>query len=256
MKKKAFSPRENNEFKNQRLAIGLHAIREVLKIRPKSIGKFIVKKDWASSKDHVEIVNELRRRSIPFEERSQDSLDKLGNAHQGVACFIADSPEFNLEKVKNLEEAVVLILDGVEDPHNLGAILRTSWLMNVNGLVIPQDRAVGLTPTVHKVACGAVEHVPVLSITNFSNVIEELKQSGFWVYGLSGNAKLNIYQLKLPKKVAWILGAEDKGMRIPTERMCDELVKIPQSDAAASYNVSVSAAIALGETYRQLSIKN
>lgn len=256
MKKKVFSPREKNELRKQRLAIGLHAVKEILKVRPKSITKFIIKKDWESSKDHVEIVNELKRRSISFEEKSQDFLDKLGTAHQGLACFVSEAPEFKLEDIKNKEQAVVLILDGVEDPHNLGAILRTAWLMGVNGLVIPQDRAVGLTPTVHKVACGAVEHTPVLIVANFSNLIEDLKQSGFWIYGLSGDAKSDIYQLKLPNKIAWILGAEDKGMRTATVKICDELARIPQGDAAASYNVSVSAAIALGETFRQLSAKN
>lgn len=253
MRKTGFVQREKkDDFRNQRLAIGLHAVKEVLKIRPKSISKFLIKKDWSSSKEHFEMVNELKRNSISFEERTNESLDKLGTAHQGVACFVKDVPVLDLDAVKKLESVVLLILDGVEDPHNLGAILRTAWLMGVKGVVIPQDRAVGLTPTVHKVSCGAVEHVPVLTISNFSNLIEDLKESGFWIYGLSGVAKKSIYQLKLPKKIAWALGAEDKGLRIPTERSCDELVKIPQIDDAASYNVSVSTAIALCETFRQI----
>jgi 23S rRNA (guanosine2251-2'-O)-methyltransferase len=256
MKKKVIGLSEKKELRNQRLAIGLHAVKEVLKIRPKAITKFIIKKEWASSKEHVDIVNELKRRSIPFEEKTQEQIDKLGTAHQGVACFINAAPIFELEKIKTQEQAVILVLDGVEDPHNLGAILRTAWLMGVDGLIVPQDRAVGLTPTVHKVACGAVEHVPVLFITNFTNVLNDLKENGFWIYGLSGDAKLGVYQLKLPKKIVWILGAEDKGMRNTTEKICDELVSIRQKVNAASYNVSVSAAIALAETFRQFEIKS
>jgi 23S rRNA (guanosine2251-2'-O)-methyltransferase len=252
MKKKVFSPREKNPFRDQRLAIGLHAVKEVLKVRPKAISKVLLKKEWASSKDHVEIASEAKRRGVTIEEKSSESLDKLGAAHQGVACFISESPQFKIEEIKIQKQAVILFLDGVEDPHNLGAILRTAWLMGVDGLVIPHDRAVGLTPTAHKVACGGVEHVPVLFVTSFSNLIDELKQDGFWIYGLSGDGKANLYQTRLPNKIAWILGSEDKGMRITTERSCDELITIPQKDAAASYNVSVSAAIALAETFRQL----
>ena len=143
------------------------------------------------------------------------------------------------------------MLDGIEDPHNLGAILRTSWLTGVHGVLIPEDRAVGLTPTVHKVACGGVEHVPVEETTNFSNYAEDLKKKGYWIYGLSPRGKKSIFELDLPEKVVWAIGAEDKGMRVTTERLCDELVFIPQSSASASYNASVATAMALTETLRQ-----
>jgi 23S rRNA (guanosine2251-2'-O)-methyltransferase len=253
MRKSGFvQNKKKDEIKNQRLAIGLHAFREVLKVRPKSVSKILIKKDWASSKEHIEIVNELKRKSMPFEERTSESLDKLGSSHQGVACFIKDSPQFEILNIFNEDSAIVLILDGVEDPHNLGAILRTAWLMGVKGVIIPKDRAVGLTPTVHKVSCGAVEHVPVLFTSNFSSLIEDFKKNDFWIYGLSGGSQKSIYQLRLPKKIVWILGAEDRGMRIQTEKSCDEIVQIPQEDNAASYNVSVSAAIALSESFRQL----
>ena len=149
---------------------------------------------------------------------------------------------------------MVLALDGVEDTQNLGAVLRTSWLMGVNGIIIPEDRAVGLTASVHKVACGGAEHVPIHRTNQFNTPFEHLKKAGFWVFGLSHTAKRSIYDLQIPEKVIWVLGAEDKGLRTTTEKACDELVYIPQVSPTASYNVSVSAALALAETKRQWSV--
>ena len=164
------------------------------------------------------------------------------------------SLDFEFNKRTWGAHGLVIALDGVEDTHNLGAILRTSWLMGVNGMIIPEDRAVGLTAAVHKVACGGVEHVPILRTNQFTQPFEQLKKDGFWVFGLSHKAERSIYDAKIPEKVIWVLGAEDKGLRSPTEKICDELFSIPQSSPAASYNVSVSAALALAETKRQWNV--
>jgi len=178
-------------------------------------------------------------------------LEKFGPSQQGAAVFVDGAPELDIGGLEKNEKSILLILDGIEDPHNLGAIVRTSWLVGVDGVFIPEDRAVGLTPTVHKVACGGVEHVPVMGVTNFSNYSEELKKQGYWLYGLSPRGKKSIFELELPEKVVWVVGSEDKGMRVTTERLCDELAFIPQASSSASYNASVATAMALAETLRQ-----
>jgi 23S rRNA (guanosine2251-2'-O)-methyltransferase len=198
---------------------------------------------------------EFKSRGIKIEAVPAVFLDKISPSHQGAAVFSDQTPELNWEAIQQAQSGRVLVLDGIEDPQNLGAILRTAWLMNVSGVMIPEDRSVGLTATVHKVACGGVEHVPVERATNFSNPLEELKKNGYWVFGLSHEGKRSLFELDIPEKVVWCIGSEEKGLRVPTERLCDELIRIPQVSAAASYNASVATAIALTETYRQHSRK-
>ncbi len=253
------SAREGQEFpriqfpKHWRTVIGFHAIREVLLMRPKKIEEVWIKQDWESSQELKELHQQFKARNLKIEEKPIGLLDKVMPSHQGAAVFVGTAPEVDWEKLNSAEKSMVLVLDGLEDPHNLGAILRTSWLMGVQGVLMPEDRSVGLTSTVHKVACGGVEHVPVERTTNFSNRLEELKKNGYWVFGLSHEGKATLFDLKIPEKVVWCIGAEDRGLRTTTERACDELVSIPQLSAAASYNASVATAIALTETFRQQS---
>lgn len=240
-----FIPRE------WRIVIGTHAINEALKVRPKKVKGFWMRQGWESSGDLRDMHELALKHGIKVEYKSNQVIEKFGSSEQGAALFIDGSLEFRLKTLEKREASTVLILDGIEDPHNLGAIIRTSWLADVHGVIIPEDRAVGLTPTVHKVACGGVEHVPVLSTTNFANHAEELKKQGYWIFGLSPRGKRSIFELELPEKVVWAIGAEDKGLRVPTERLCDELAFIPQSSSSASYNASVATAMALTETMRQ-----
>jgi len=230
---------------------GTHAVFEALRVNPRSIKQAFIQKNLLTTPDVKIILDLLKMHSVQFEEKSEVDLSKICSSHQGVVVFSDYNPAFDYTVAAWEENSLILALDGVEDPHNLGAILRTSWLMGVHGLIIPQDRAVGLTATVHKVACGGVEHVSVARINNFTDPIEKLKEAGFWVYGLSHKAKKTLHEIKYPEKVVWVLGAEDKGLRTTTEKLCDELVSIPQSAAEASYNVSVATAIALSETKRQ-----
>jgi len=230
---------------------GTHAVKEVLHVRPGSVKQALVQRNLVSTPEIKEVITLLSEHDIRFEERSDIDLNKLCPSQQGVVLFSDYNPAFDYTVATWDANSLVLALDGVEDPHNLGAVMRTSWLMGVNGIIIPQDRAVGLTATVHKVACGGVEHVELARINNFQEPFETLKEAGFWVYGLSHKAKKSIYEIEYPEKVIWVLGAEDKGLRVTTERLCDELVSIPQLAADASYNVSVATAVALSETKRQ-----
>jgi 23S rRNA (guanosine2251-2'-O)-methyltransferase len=242
---------ENSIPREWRIVVGNHAIKEALYMRPKKVKGMWLKNGWESSADLRDLEEMARKHHITPEIRQEAVIDKFGSSHQGAALFVEGAPGLDLDHLGNLETSIVLMLDGIEDPHNLGAILRTSWLTNVKGVLIPEDRAVGLTPTVHKVACGGVEHVAVESTTNFSKYAETLKEKGYWIYGLSPRGKKSIFELDLPEKVIWAIGAEDKGLRVTTERLCDELVFIPQTSASASYNASVATAMALTETLRQ-----
>jgi 23S rRNA (guanosine2251-2'-O)-methyltransferase len=234
-----------------RPVIGTHAIKEALKVRPKTAKVLWLKQGWESSQELREIQEITQAARIQIEPKPLAVIDRFGPSHQGAVLFMSSAPEFSMSSLKPQKNSIVLILDGIEDPHNLGAILRTSWLTGVEGVLVPEDRAVGLTPTVHKVACGGAEHVPVKGTTNFANHADELKKAGYWIYGLSAEGTKSIFELDLPEKVVWAIGSEEKGLRITTERLCDELVYIPQASAAASYNASVAAAMALTETLRQ-----
>lgn len=237
--------------KDWRPVIGTHAINEALKVRPKMAKIMWIRQGWESSSELREIQELAHKLRVNIEVKAESVIDRFGSSHQGAVLFMNGAPTLSMEGLENFEKSIMLILDGIEDPHNLGAILRTSWLIGVQGVLVPQDRAVGLTPTVHKVACGGAEHVPVEETTNFAKYAEEFKKMGYWIYGLSPRGKKSIFDLQLPEKVVWAIGSEDKGMRVTTERLCDELVYIPQSSAAASYNASVATAMALTETLRQ-----
>ena len=241
--------------KHWRQVAGTHAIIELINVHPKTVEVVLLQSNWRSSSDLRELADLIQERKIKVEERSEAQLHEICRSHQGAVAFSSYNLDFNFESMGWDDGGLILALDGVEDTQNLGAILRTSWLMGANGIIIPEDRAVGLTATVHKVACGGAEHVPIHRTNQFGSAFDSLKKSGFWVFGLSHKAKKTIYDLKIPEKVIWVLGAEDKGLRVPTEKACDELVCIPQLSPQASYNVSVSAALALGETKRQWSKK-
>jgi 23S rRNA (guanosine2251-2'-O)-methyltransferase len=234
-----------------RAVIGNHAISEVLNARPKSIKQIWLKQGWETVSELKALGHEFKNRGLKIDTVPASFLDKISMSHQGAAVFSDHTPEVNWERIEQAEKGIFLVLDGIEDPQNLGAILRTSWLMNVAGVLIPEDRSVGLTATVHKVACGGVEHVPVERSSGFANHLENLKKNGYWVFGLSHEGKRSLFELEIPEKVVWCIGSEEKGLRSTTERVCDELIRIPQISAAASYNASVATAMALTETYRQ-----
>ncbi len=233
--------------------IGTHAIAETLTVRPKAVAMAWIKQGYESATDLRELFETLKGLKIKVEVKPLGTMDRFGG-HQGAALMLKEVPELDWARLKDKKISKIMLLDGIEDPHNLGAVLRTSWLMGVDAVLIPQDRSVGLSPSVHKVACGGAEHVPVEICANFTNTLEELKKMGYWVFGLSHEGKKTLFDLKLPEKVVWAVGSEEKGLRTTTERLCDELVQIPQVSAAASYNASVAAAMALTETFRQQSL--
>ena len=234
-----------------RVVVGVHACHEVMQVRPEAVAEAWLKKGWEHSESLLPFYENLRRQQVKISEKLPGFLDKISEGHQGVALLVEGAPDINWSAVGREDSQVFLGLDGIEDPHNLGAILRTAWLLGVEGVVTPNDRSVGLTPTVHKVACGGVEHVPVDRCTRFSVPFEEFKEKGFWIYGLSANGGRSIWETDFSAKSVLVIGSEEKGLRRTTESECDQLVHIPQISSGASYNASVAAALAMSEVFRQ-----
>lgn len=235
-----------------RKVIGIHASHEVFKVRPKSIVKVYLKKDWKSSTELKGLQELALRNKTKIQEIHPQELDKIAPGHQGLCLEVSETPELDI----NNDVKLILGLDGVEDPQNLGSIIRTGWLLGLQGIYTLKSRAVGLTPTVAKVASGGAEHVPLDEVNQLIQPIETLKQSNFWVYGLSEKATKTIWDVEFSDRVFLVAGSEEKGLKPQTLKACDELVSIPQIDPSASLNVAVSVAVALSEITRQWRAKS
>jgi len=204
------------------------------------------------------LLSQAKAKGTVIDEVEPRRLDQVTNRanHQGVAAQVTPYNYYDLgaliEKAKSIaEQPVILVCDGIKDPHNLGAIIRTAEAMGAQGLVIPQRRAVGVTSTVMKVAAGALETFPIARVVNLSRALEELKTAGFWIYGTTATSGKLLHTVEFTGPVALVVGSEDEGLSLLTERCCDFLVSIPLQGKTPSLNASVAAAMALYETYRQ-----
>ena len=245
-------------LKMGRWVIGIHAAEEALRVRPHAVKRALLRDDWRTSEALKKLGELAGYNDIQIVEKTQGQIDGLltaaqaGSGHQGVLLVVSERPKILWSQLKEKTSSVLLALDGLEDPQNLGSILRTSWLMNVDGIIVPQDRAAHLTPTVSKVASGGAEHVALEAVSNLGAELKQLKDMGYWIFGLSEKGTQKIWDLKLPEKVVWVIGSEAGGMRVSTENFCDELVRIPQIESGSSYNAGIAAAIALAESSRQM----
>lgn len=249
-------------MKKAERVFGLHAVTSLLERNPARVSLLRV----LESRDdpRVRQVLELAEKSnVPVRRVSRQELDELvpGVSHQGVVAEsggvrgISESelPAF----VEQLGEAAfLLILDGVQDPHNLGACLRSADAAGVHAVIVPKDKSAPLNATVRKVACGAAETVPVVRVTNLARLMRQLKNAGIWIYGAAGEADTGIYQTDLSGPVALVLGGEGKGLRRLTREHCDGLVSIPLAGSVSSLNVSVATGICLFEVRRQRAVDN
>ena len=199
-----------------------------------------------------EIVDLARRSSIPLRFEPRDALERLagGQAHQGVVAFGAARKYAELDDIPQAAQLVV-VLDGVEDPHNLGAIVRTAHAAGAAAVIIPERRAAGLTEVVEKAAAGALEHLALVRVTNINRCLESLKELGFWIYGLDERATEEHDRVEYNRPTAFVLGGEGKGLHEQVKKHCDLLVRIPMAGAIASLNVSVAAGVALFEWRRR-----
>jgi 23S rRNA (guanosine2251-2'-O)-methyltransferase len=201
------------------------------------------------------LLDAATRAGVTVRQVSRETLDVYapGLRHQGVIARI-DAGEVageELLEVPATPDRLLLALDGVQDPHNLGACLRTAEAAGASAVIIPKDRSVGLTPVVRKVAAGAAERVPVVGVTNLVRTLERLKQLGYWVTGLAGEGSEILFDVDLTGPLVLVLGAEGEGLRRLTREHCDRVVHIPMCGRIESLNVSVAAAVSLYEAYRQ-----
>lgn len=232
-----------------RIVIGLHSCEEVVRVRPKAILNFYIDESKEKELRELPWIQKLSQRIKP-EKRKRNYFQELGSGHQGVALVVpADQPSLSDSAFKK-SRSTLLALDEVEDPTNLGNILRTSWLLGADGILIPKDRSVKLTPMVCKIASGGAEHVPVEVVHPLDQKLAELKENGYWVYGLDATASESIYEVSFPEKVVIVAGNEGKGLRKSTLKACDVLIKIPQVNDHASLNVSTSVAMTLSHVQR------
>ena len=233
---------------------GIHAITKRLQQSPETCVRLICLERRNSRLQGL--VDVARQANVSVDSESREALDRISDnqKHQGCVLEISvdSSTPLTLEELlQNLhDQSLILVLDGVQDPHNLGACLRSADATAVDAVIIPRDRAVKLTPTVRKVAAGGAETVPVLEVTNISRCLKDLKSAGVWVYGTSGDANSTIYEFKFDSAVALVMGSEGEGLRRLTSEQCDHLMKLPMQGAVESLNVSVATGICLYEVLR------
>jgi len=238
---------------------GIHAVREALEAGH-AFDRIVIARGRQDTRVE-EIVQLARDRNIPlrFEDRAQ--LDRLANSkdHQGVVALAAARSAATLEDILAVANAgagrgqkgLIVLLDGVEDPHNLGAVIRTALASGAHGVVIPERRSAGLTDTVARASAGALAHLAVAKVTNIAQTMEELKEAGYWLIGLDEHADKSYTEADYTSPVGIVLGGEGKGLHDLTRKRCDFVVSLPTTGPVKSLNVSVAAGIVLFEALRQ-----
>ena len=246
----------------EQLVYGLHAVQALLKSSPQQVQEVQLLRGRKDQKIQ-KILRQAEQNEIPVRFVDRRALDdKVGDDgnHQGVlAVCVGDTRVYDEQFLKQMlqqldergELPFLLILDGITDPHNLGACLRSAEAAGVQAVIAPKDKAAGLTPTARKVACGAAEVLPFITVTNLARTLQMLQQAGVWIYGAAGEAEQDIYQTSLTGPVALVMGAEGPGLRRLTRENCDHLIKIPMAGEVSSLNVSVATGVCLFEAVRQ-----
>ncbi len=240
------------------LIFGLHAVRAVLKGDPRHVESL-----WVDRQRHDhrlrEILELAKDNGVTVHSSTRDELDAMSDRarHQGAVARFVGAPTASADNLWDLldaagsEPVLLLVLDGVTDPHNLGACLRSADAAGVLAVIAPRDRAAGLTPVVRKVASGAAESVPFVQVTNLARTLDAIKKRGIWVVGADGTAESTLYEADLSGPLAVVLGGEGTGLRRLTRERCDQLVAIPMAGQVESLNVSVAAAVLLFEARRR-----
>lgn len=244
-----------------RILFGFHAVLSRLRQHGASVQEILIDRDRvdARMKDLLNMAESAGVRVMQVERSRLDGIAGINGRHQGVIARVVDTP-IPYKDIHDILESDLkeppffLILDGVEDPHNLGACLRVADAMGVHAVIAPKDRAVGVNATVRKVACGAAETVPFIAVTNLARTIRELKEAGVFVVGTTMDAPSTLHNTKLDGPIAVVLGAEGDGMRRLTQETCDALITIPMYGSVESLNVSVASGICLYEVRRQRSV--
>ena len=242
------------------IVFGVHACVSMMSHAPENILQLWVQQ--APSSRLNEIIQDATKLGIPVQTVSKKVLDKKtqDQSHQGILLEIKSvevkseahlKQDLSQMQAEDNKPAFYLILDGIQDPHNLGAIIRSAEAFGVQGLILPKSNSVGITPTVRKIACGAELGLPIYQVANLARSIEILKSNGIWVVGTMMDAPQTLYQCDLKRSIALVMGNEQKGLKSLTQKSCDEFVTIPLSGHTVSLNVSVATGICISEVARQ-----
>ncbi len=240
----------------QDFVYGIHAVNAVLEMEPERILEVFVLKG-RDDKKLTELLELIHSYGLPVNQVARKTLDEkvFGGVHQGIIARVKSAKELGDNELHALlddtENPLLLILDNVTDPHNLGACLRNCDGAGVNAIITAKDKSASLTGVAKKVACGAAENVPVFYVTNLARAMHELKERGIKIIGTAGETEKMIYDQDLTGPLAIVMGAEDTGMRRLTRENCDQLVKIPMLGTVTSLNVSVATGVCLYEAVRQ-----
>ncbi|BES72614.1 23S rRNA (guanosine(2251)-2'-O)-methyltransferase RlmB [Marinobacter nanhaiticus D15-8W] len=242
---------------SQEFVFGWHAVDAVLQREPGRLQQVWIQ-TGREDKRVRSITENLDRLGVKWQVVHRKELDaRVAGVHQGIVAQVAPSREWQendlLEAIAGWDAPFLLILDGVTDPHNLGACLRSADAAGVQAVIVPKDKSASLNPTVRKVACGAAESVPLVRVTNLARFMRALQDAGVWVIGTAGEADATLYQADFRGPVALVMGAEGKGMRRLTREHCDALINIPMRGQVDSLNVSVATGVCLYEALRQRS---
>ena len=238
------------------MIFGIHAVKAVLASDPVRFIEVFVLKGREDDR-LLPLITELKDLGITIQEAGRKALDDKvdGASHQGIIARVRPGKQYNENNLDDLlattENPLLLILDGVTDPHNLGACLRNADAAGAVAVIVPKDRSAQLNATASKVACGAAEIMPLVRVTNLARTMRALQDKGVWIVGTAGEATHDIYHSKLTGSLAIVMGAEGEGMRRLTRETCDDLIKIPMAGSVSSLNVSVATGICLFEAVRQ-----
>ena len=242
---------------SEQLIYGIHAVNAVLNKSSGRVRKVVINKD-RNDKRIKALREQLAAHSLPLDEVTAADMQKMypDFVHQGVVAYVSKSTTYTEKDIaslldKSADKALILILDGITDPHNLGACLRAADAAGVNFVIIPKDKSAEVTPLVSKIASGAAEFVPVIKVTNLVRTIKQLKSLGVWVYGTHLNAEQSLYDVDLTGDTALIMGSEGNGMRRLTAEECDVLCDLPMHGSVGSLNVAVACGVCLYEAVRQ-----
>lgn len=239
---------------NKIYIFGKHPVMDIMQNSPKRISKIFLKKNFA---DEASIQKFATKNKIPLQIVEERKLDEysLDGVHQGIVAVVAPAKMLEMKDlfslVKERENPCVIILDELEDPHNVGAIIRTASAFGVSGIIMGKHNQAQINGTVYKTSAGTADKIPLIRVANLNDAIRKLKENKFWVVGLDGNSPKSIWQEKFDSPTAFVIGAEGKGIRSETSKLCDFLLSIPMTSGVESLNASVSTALAIGEWKRQ-----
>lgn len=241
---------------SQEYIFGWHAVESVLKREPERVQQVWIQTGRQDRRVRA-ITGTLDDHGVPWQVVHRRELDeRVSGVHQGIVAAVAPGKEWSEGDLMAMLESAqqppfLLVLDGITDPHNLGACLRTADAAGVQAVVVPRDKSASLTPVARKVACGAAETVPLVRVTNLARCLRSLQELGVWLVGTAGEADTSLYQADLKGPLAIVMGAEGRGMRRLTREHCDLLVSIPMHGQVDSLNVSVATGVCLYEAVRQ-----